>query len=90
MGNYDHQSLDGAIVGGTHIWFKEDQYFFLLSWPDEDDQCKGQRCIVGTRDSVSFRLGGIVYEATVRLVDFYYLEQKSTNVDPMMLDFTKW
>jgi FAD/FMN-containing dehydrogenase len=92
MGNYDRQSLGGAICGGTHGTSgqgKTDTFTSsILSL--KMINAKGEDCVLTPEQSVNFGLGGIIYEVTMSLEPFYYLEQNSYNVDPSTIDFNKW
>jgi len=92
MGNYDRQSLAGAIVGGTHGTSgvgKTDTFTSSLV-KLKMINAKGETVELGPEDSVNFGVGGIIYEVTLKLDDFYYLEQKSTTVEPAALNFNDW
>jgi len=92
MGNYDRQSLGGAICGGTHGTSGQGQTDTFTSsiLSLKMINAKGEDCVLTPEQSVNFGLGGIIYEVTMSLEPFYYLEQNSYNVDPSTIDFTKW
>lgn len=92
MGNYDRQSLGGAICGGTHGTSgqgKTDTFTSsILSL--KMINAKGEDCVLTPEQSVNFGLGGVIYEVTMSLEPFYYLEQNCYNVDPSTIDLNKW
>ena len=92
MGNYDRQSIGGAICGGTHGTSgqgKTDTFTSSIV-SLKMINAKGQDCVLTPEESVNFGLGGIIYEVTLSLEPFYYLEQNSYNVDPSTIDFNNW
>mmetsp|Transcript_23461 Transcript_23461/g.35079 ORF Transcript_23461/g.35079 Transcript_23461/m.35079 type:complete len:270 (-) Transcript_23461:1259-2068(-) len=93
MGNYDRQSLGGAICGGTHGTSGEGKIdTFTSSLVSlKMINAKGEDIELAPEESVNFGLGGIIYEVTLNLADFYYLKETRTPVtDLSTVDFNKW
>lgn len=93
MGNYDRQSIGGAICGGTHGTTGQGRFDTFTSSivSFKMINAKGEDVELGPEESVNFGIGGIIYEVTLELVPFYYLEEKRTPIqDPTNFDFNSW
>lgn len=80
MGNYDKQSIGGAIAGGTHgtCGSGNDDTFTSSILSVQMVTADGADVQLGPEDSVTYGLGGIIYEVQLQLTDFYYMRQKTT------------
>lgn len=93
MGNYDRQSLGWAICGGTHGASGEGKInTFTSSLVSlKMINAKGEDVKLTPEESVNFGLGGIIYEVTLNLANFYYLREKRTPMtDISSVDFETW
>jgi hypothetical protein len=83
MGNYDKQSVGGAITGGTHgtCGRNNDDTFTSSILSLHMVSAEGVDVELGPEDSVTYGLGGIVYEVDLQLRDFYYVRQTTTILD---------
>jgi len=93
MGNYDRQSIGGAICGGTHgtSGNQRNDTFTSAIISIKMINAQGRDIVLDASESVNYGLGGIIYEVTLQVVPFYYLEKKRTVVkDPSKIDLHEW